>query len=228
MAFPPILVINLDDRKDRWTDIQQAFRHWPMPLERVSAVRMKPGWKGCSLSHKKCIEIAKERNYPWVLILEDDCLPEEHSLQRFQNLLPTLWKRKMNWDIFNGGPSQIFEAKIVSETPPLLQIKGYATHFILVHEGFYDKLIEDVNENMKIDVHYKDNVRSWSSVPLLATQAISQSDIENTQTDYSENFKKVNIYMLDTLQSYSSKLDSWVATGLIGAAVIGLVYSIKK
>jgi GR25 family glycosyltransferase involved in LPS biosynthesis len=216
MEFPPILVINLDERKDRWKEIQSSFSNWNVPLERVSAVRMKPGWKGCSLSHRKCIEIAKERNYPWVLILEDDCLPSS-TKQSLSEVLPSLWSRRNEWDIFNGGPSQLFDIKVVTEQIPLYQVKGYATHFILIHQGSYDRLLKEVHENMKIDVFYKDNMRCWASYPHCATQAVSKSDIENTETDYTDSFQKTNQQLFETLTNYRSKLQKTIALVLVGA-----------
>ena len=78
--FPPILYINLDSRKDRMQELTREFANFPVAPERVSAVKYSPGWKGCSASHLKCITIAKERNYPWVLIVEDDCALTTNAL----------------------------------------------------------------------------------------------------------------------------------------------------
>ena len=72
MNFPPVFVINLDKRPDRWSDIQVEFKDWN--IERVSATEFNPGWKGCTLSHIKCLELANQRNYDWILIVEDDCV----------------------------------------------------------------------------------------------------------------------------------------------------------
>ena len=190
MDIPPILVINLEERKDRWVAIQNAFQSWRVPLERVDAVRMKPGWKGCTLSHKKCIQIAKDRKYPWVLILEDDCVPEPDCHQRFKELLPSLWARRNEWDLFNGGISFLWEARVVQETPPLLKVSGWATQFIMVHEGSYDHLLEALNEDVKVDVYYTDHERTYCTVPHLAKQAPGISDIENKETDYLNNFER--------------------------------------
>jgi GR25 family glycosyltransferase involved in LPS biosynthesis len=82
--FPPVFVINLEDRKDRWAEIQESFRNWPVQLERIDAVRASPGWKGCFESHKKVVQLAKDKGYPWVLVLEDDCMPcSETSFTQF-------------------------------------------------------------------------------------------------------------------------------------------------
>ena len=196
MDIPPILVINLEERKDRWVSIQNAFQSWRVPLQRVEAVRMKPGWKGCSLSHKKCIQIAKDRKYPWVLIVEDDCKPEDDAQERFRALLPSLWARRSEWDLFNGGSSYLFSARVIQEEPPLLEVSGWATQFILIHEGSYDHL---------------------------ATQATGVSDIENKEIDYSAQFKKSEEILFTKIFLYKwDYIPKTVATVLIVGSILGL------
>jgi len=188
MEIPPICVINLEDRHDRWVKHQKAFKEWNVPMERINAVKMKPGWKGCTLSHRKCIEIAKERNYPWVIILEDDAIPMEGSIEQLRSLLPILWEKRDQWDLFNGGPTYLFEAEVFNTEPPLYKIKGYASHFCLIHRDVYDKILNEVDESVKIDVYYKDNLRSLCTVPHLSIQDTGYSDIENKEIDYQKYF----------------------------------------
>jgi hypothetical protein len=223
MDIPPILVINLEERKDRWVSIQNAFQDWHVPLERVEAVRMKPGWKGCTLSHKKCIQIAKDRKYPWVLILEDDCLPEPDCRQRFQALLPSLWARRSEWDIFNGGISYLWEARVIQEEPPLLKASGWATQFILIHEGSYDHLLDAVDDSVKIDVYYTDHERTYCTVPHLAIQTPGVSDITDNETDYVDNFKRSEETLLTKLFLYKwDFIPKTVAGFLVAGAAVGL------
>jgi hypothetical protein len=224
MDIPPILVINLEERKDRWVNLQNAFQSWRVPLERVEAVRMKPGWKGCSLSHKKCIQIAKDRKYPWVLILEDDCVPEPDCKQRFQALLPSLWARRNEWDIFNGGLTYLFEARVIQEEPPLLKVAGWSTQFILIHEGAYDHLLAAIHEDMKIDVYYKEKERSLCTVPHLAKQAPGISNIENKETDYLNNFERSEETLFVKLFLYKwDFIPRTVAGLLLTGAAVGLL-----
>ena len=189
MDIPPILAINLPERQDRWVSIQNVFQTWRQNIERVEAVKMDPGWKGCSLSHRKCIELAKQRGYPWVLIVEDDCLPTDGAYQRFRDLLPTLWARRSEWEIFSGGPSYLLGAKVVSRNPPLLDVVTYGTQFCLVHAGTYDKILKDVGDHLKIDVYYTESMKTWCTVPHLATQLPGKSDIDGKVTDHSDKFQ---------------------------------------
>lgn len=205
MDFPEILVINLDDRTERWEEIQQSFAGWP-PLERVSAVKDSPGWKGCAKSHVKCIKIAKERGYPWVVILEDDCEVKADSLERFRQLLPVLWKRKSEWDIFLGGCTNVRIIKQVEAEPPIFQITGLCAHFYLCTSDVYDKIIEQYNpknENsmIEIDLYYQKTLRIFCTTPFLAFQKPGVSDIEEESVDYIPHFTNAETRLNEFLES---------------------------
>ena len=66
----PILYINLKHREDRKEHIENHLKDYN--IERVEAVKTDNGFIGCALSHIKCLELAKERNYKECIILEDD------------------------------------------------------------------------------------------------------------------------------------------------------------
>jgi glycosyl transferase family 25 len=183
MEFPPTLVINLDDRKDRWEGIQASFAKWPVKLERVPAIKENPGWKGCYNSHKKCIQIAKERNYPWVLLLEDDCRLYENSSERFQKILSSLWEKRDTWEFFNGGPTFIDKIQKIQNDPPLFKLEGYATHFCLFNQSVYDKIINFPEK--QIDALYRENLSMICTRPHIAFQDLGKSDILDTDVDYS-------------------------------------------
>jgi len=205
MDFPKILVINLDDRTERWGEIQQSFTGWP-PLERVSAVKDSPGWKGCAKSHVKCIKIAKERGYPWVVVLEDDCEVKADSLERFRQLLPVLWKRKSEWDIFLGGCTNVRIIKQVEVEPPIFQITGLTTHFCLYNSDVYDKIIGQYNpknENtmIEIDLYYQKTMRMLCTTPFIAIQKPGVSDIEEETVDYIRHYTRSETILTQYLDS---------------------------
>jgi len=182
MEFPPTVVINLDNRIDRWADIQADFSSWAIPLERVSAVNEAPGQIGCWKSHQKCIQLALDRGYPWILILEDDCVPAPDGKERFLELLPTLWKSREDWDIFNGG-AQVIESwwitKVVQRNPPILESKAIMTHFILVSSRMYTTILQTVPTMGALDFYYMNHYRIWCTVPHIAIQKPGKSDIGN-------------------------------------------------
>ena len=191
--FPPSLMINLDSRKDRMSEFTQEFQSWPVTVERISAVKYNPGWKGCSASHLKCVKLAKERNYPWVLVMEDDCILTPGASEQFQALLPYLWENRDHWDIFYGGVTVIKKSKRISGSPAIFEVSCFAAHFCLIHNTSYTKILNNHPESIDdykdpIDVYYANTLRIWTTVPFFAKQRPSKSDIEEGVKDYTELF----------------------------------------
>lgn len=194
LTFPSTMVINLDSRADRIKEINSEFAGWPVKVERISAVKMSPGWKGCSASHLKSLRIAKERAYPWVVILEDDCILTPGARHQFELLLPYLWTKRSQWDIFYGGTTFLKDISVISKAPAIYKVKGFTTHFCLIHADTYDKILNghpsEVSEYKEpIDVFYAENFRIWTTTPFFAKQRPGASDIgENKIEDYSDVF----------------------------------------
>ena len=67
-----IFYINLEKRKDRLAHVQEELAKLGIPGERVCAIETADGAIGCTLSHIKCLELAKQRHYPFVFVCEDD------------------------------------------------------------------------------------------------------------------------------------------------------------
>jgi glycosyl transferase, family 25 len=68
--------INLDHRTDRKMHMENQLEQIRMAgnITRFNAIKNANGRIGCSLSHLKCIQLAKEANWESVMILEDDIL----------------------------------------------------------------------------------------------------------------------------------------------------------
>uniref|UniRef100_A0A6C0BCC3 Glycosyl transferase family 25 domain-containing protein n=1 Tax=viral metagenome TaxID=1070528 RepID=A0A6C0BCC3_9ZZZZ len=202
MEFPPTLFINLEKRPDRRKRMEDAFVSWPVPIERVEAVENTPGWKGCTLSHRKCIELAAQRGYPWVLILEDDCLIK--SSERFTSLLPTLWSKRDSFDVFLGGPLFFTRQTLIQADPPLINVNGKTTHFCLIPAHKYEQILRDIQPTYAvfvIDHYYARNFRIWATSPHLATQYESQSDIRKFENKSATIFKESEKALEDFLET---------------------------
>jgi GR25 family glycosyltransferase involved in LPS biosynthesis len=206
MQFPPILVINLKERTDRWKQISKQLDDLGVSYERVEAVRKEPGWKGCAESFRKCYKAAKQRKYPWVLILEDDCLFQRNGMERFQELLPILWERRDEWDVFNGGSIYIHKACKVLEEPPLFQLKSWSAHFLLVNNHAYNRLLGLVKDH-RADHFDKLRIRSWGTYPHIAIQQKGYSNIEKKQRNSRPKF-----HMSDKILRLISKGNSRCST----------------
>ena len=68
------LYINLTTRPDRKVHIEGQLRGIGLNPTRFNAIKLKNGRIGCSMSHLKCLQIAKNNNWPYVMICEDDLL----------------------------------------------------------------------------------------------------------------------------------------------------------
>jgi hypothetical protein len=200
--FPEVFVINLDHRTDRWAVIERTCSAADLAPVRVSAVSASPGWRGCALSHLKCVRLAKEGSLPWVLILEDDATFTPEAMDRFRGFLGYLWEHRDKWERFNGGPTFPAqpEIRILSRKPPLMYAKGFATHFNLIHARAYDIILSwDPERDRMIDVFYMELesrfrtvFSSVATVPHISTQVTSRSEIspfsEQSENDYSIYF----------------------------------------
>jgi GR25 family glycosyltransferase involved in LPS biosynthesis len=203
MQFPPTLVINLADRPEKWKQTQESFAQFPVTLERLDAVRASPGWKGCTASHFKAINLAKERKYEWVLILEDDAQLAANGYAQFMELLPVLHVRRDEWDIFLGGATMVEHVQQKCTTPPLYQAGAYTTHFCLIHRDAYDKILNTYKDG-PIDVYYKETMRLWMTNPHIAIQRPGVSDIEHKNTNYNKLFDDASrkLMFMGFLQTY--------------------------
>jgi len=204
--FPPTFVINLDKRQDRMNEIKTEFKHWPVSIERISAIKLSPGWKGCFASHLKCIQIAKDRNYPWVVILEDDCILTPNAIHRFHELLPFLWNNRRRWDMFNGGVTYLKQHTQISRKPSIHEVYGYAANFYMVHQAAYNRILNGCPKNPEhykdpVDVYYTDTFRIWTTTPYLAKQRPGESDIgEKMVKDYTGLFDVAERTLLESEQ----------------------------
>ena len=201
MQFPHILVINLKERTDRWNQISKHLDSLHLDYERVDAIKKEPGWVGCTLSFAKCYRLAKKRNYPWVLVLEDDCLLQPGGKERFEQLLPILWQRRAEWDVFSGGSIYINKACRVSEEPPLFQMNAWSSHFILVHKDSYDKVLGLSKNNHAADHFYKLKIRCWSTYPHIAIQRSGYSNLEQKNRFMRKKFQIADTILQDQLHA---------------------------
>ena len=162
-----ILVINLDDRPDRWQSLlHEAGRHIDgTRLERLSAIRGTTlqgygcpplfrgrrrdrtwaGRAGCTLSHREAIALAARRGWRSVLILEDDVAFTADFDTQAARLAGAL--RDARWDIcYLGFTDPIGPFRQLGDLSPpcaLYQLYGCnTTHAYIVRDTAYAKLLE--------------------------------------------------------------------------------------
>lgn len=137
---------------------------------------------GISRSHKKCIQIAKKRDLPYVIIIEDDIMfLHKEALIKFQKYRQDLPK---GWDIYLGGMYDGTPVPI-NENVAVVKDKISGLHLYMVHQNFYDKFLEAdeaANLDWWLSIEAKANI--YLAYPMLALQ----------HEFYSDNAKKVLNY----------------------------------
>ncbi|MGE0198791.1 MAG: hypothetical protein AB7N99_05625 [Simkaniaceae bacterium] len=137
-----IVYINLEHRTDRRERLCQELKrlHLSYPeMIRIPAFHTPlNGRKGCILSHIAGLEMAEEKGWEHVLILEDDCQfsasPQKirEGMKGFQDIL------QGEWDVFFLG-GQFLESRPVSSQ--LLHItKSHRAHAYIVNRPYYSVL----------------------------------------------------------------------------------------
>ena len=96
-----VVYINLKYRTDRKIHAERQFLNLGIHATRVEALRTLDGAIGCTISHIKCIELAKQNNWPSVCICEDDVLFTNPEV--FKTQLDRFLKSDINWDVLLLG-----------------------------------------------------------------------------------------------------------------------------
>jgi len=186
----PCFCINLDERKEKWEATQEAFAGTGIVPQRFSAIKHTEGWRGCGASHVAVARKAMLAGLPWVLVIEDDCVPADDFAERWPAVRDALWEERDAWDMFLGGPTYV-KGPAQFHGKHLVEIESaFATHFYVLNVSAYTKAIAwNPDRHGPIDVYYSDQFRIVTTQPLLAYQRPSNSDIENKHVDYSKIFQ---------------------------------------
>ena len=193
-----VVYINLEHRTDRKEHIEGQLKQIGFTnVERFNAVKTANGRVGCTLSHIKCIELAKQRNYSHVVICEDDTMFT--NVELFQKQLNAFLSKHHSWDVVlfagnNVPPYEQIDATCVSVN------RCQTTTCYMVNGHYYDTLLANYKEGLAklmrspeqhvsyaIDKYWfslqsKDN---WYLItPLTVIQREDYSDIEGRVTNY--------------------------------------------
>jgi glycosyl transferase family 25 len=180
----PTYIINLKERDDRKSYILEEIKKLPgLSYEIVDAIRDET--KTCFASHIKCIQQAKDNNLPYVLILEDDAMFTNDCITIFNSAFDQIQNKQ--WDMLYLGAN--LNSPAHSITPLLLKLSGaYTTHAYMVHERFYDTIL-NLKLDFEIDVCYSklmENHNVYMCDPIIAYQLPSYSDLQDGYRDYNQ------------------------------------------
>jgi glycosyl transferase family 25 len=189
--------INLEARVDRKQHVEQQLSNIGITATRFNAIKLKNGAVGCSMSHLKCLEIAKQNNWDHVLIVEDDILFLNPEL--FKNQLNKFLKNHSDFDVVLIGGNNVPPYQKIDDSCVKVYRCQTTTGYI-VQKHYYDTLISNIKEGIhKLINHPEQHVlyaidKYWFQLqekdnwylitPLTVTQREDYSDIEKRHTNY--------------------------------------------
>jgi glycosyl transferase family 25 len=189
--------INLESRPDRKIYVEQQLNNIGINATRFNAVQMNNGAIGCSISHLKCIQLAKENKWDHILIVEDDItfLNPTLFVRQFNSFL----KNHKNFDVVLLAGNNVPPYYKIDDTCIKVQ-RCQTTTGYLVKSHYYDKLINNYRDsigklmrepekkiNYAIDKYWFNlqAIDNWYLIiPLTITQKEDYSDIEKRPTNY--------------------------------------------
>ena len=198
--FQHVLYINLEHREDRKVHIlDQLSKIGVVHPERLQAVKTANGAVGCGLSHIKCLELAKSREWETVCIIEDDFKCTD--TKKFLNSVRQFEKQDfIEWDVLLLGGNNVPPYYQSDAIDYCVQISNCQTTVgYVVKRSFYDTLIQNMREAVKnliqtgnkklyaIDMYWKQlqsSQRWYLITPLTITQHTCFSDVEQQTYNY--------------------------------------------
>lgn len=188
--------INLESRTDRKKHIEAQLLNINIKAERFNAVKLENGAIGCSMSHLRCLKIAKENKWDHLLIIEDDA--EFSDPELFKCKFDTFLKTHDDWDVVLLGGNNIPPYKVIDETCVKVT-KCQTTTCYMVKGHYFETLINNIKDgidlllkNNKLRVHYaidkywfklQERDNWFLIVPLTVFQKEDYSDIEKKTTN---------------------------------------------
>lgn len=200
--------INLEYREDRKKHAEEQLEKIGIKnYQRFNAIEMDFGAIGCSMSHLKCLQIARENNWSHLLICEDDIL----------FLDPELLVRQLNTFLENHQDDWDVVLLAGNNTSPYIEVDNcclqvgrcQTTTGYIVKSHYYETLISNISESIEkltadpynrtsyaIDRYWftlQQRDRWFLIVPLSVIQKNDYSDIEKKYISYSQAMMDMNI-----------------------------------
>lgn len=178
------ILINLPRRKDRLEhskNVLSKFINESDTLEICPGVDMIENTTiAVREAHKKAVQIAKDKNFDFVLIIEDDIMLRAGAREYFDTLLNNLPK---DFDVLLFG---IYSGVILENEESQFWdgvCKFSGLHFYVVHKNAYDKIL-NYNGTQPIDHWIGENLNCRISKKHFAYQLDGWSDNAKTYTAY--------------------------------------------
>ena len=195
------LYINLESRKDRKEHIEGELKSIGIHGVRFNAIKLQNGRIGCSMSHLKCLQIAKKNNWPYVMICEDDLLflDKEKAVNHMNAFFKLHSGENDNCNIVLLAGNNVPPYKRIDDTCIRVSHCQTTTGYI-VKNAYYDTLIENIKTGIEKLMKNPTNAFSYAIdkfwiqlqkrdvwyllAPIIAVQREDYSDIEQRTTNY--------------------------------------------
>jgi hypothetical protein len=195
-----VVYINLQERIDRKAQVEeQLSKVGLINFNRFNAIKLPNGALGCSMSHLKCLQLAKDRNLDHILIVEDDIIFLNPGI--FIGQLNKFLQNNKEWDILLIAGNNVPPYRVVDDT--CVQVSWcQTTTGYLIRKQYYDTLINNIKEGInKLIREPKNKImyaidKYWLTlqkrdtwlllVPLTVSQREGYSNIENCVTNFTK------------------------------------------
>ena len=223
-----VVLINLDERKDRLCHALEQLNAFA-PSEKVTRVAAvngktikgfgkKPWFKngkkdlkwagraGCTLSHRKALDLSISRKWNTTLILEDDFVCLSNDIKLWDSLSDAIFNNNKEWELLYFGfttplgPTR--KIANINNNNSIYQIQGAkTTHAYLIKSDFAKWILSELpieknvwqwcSRKRGIDRWYSRNLSKKGSVycvsPSLFVQSDFKSDIVDARNGVSDN-----------------------------------------
>jgi GR25 family glycosyltransferase involved in LPS biosynthesis len=145
--------INLENRPERNLDtIVELKKLGIKKPNRFNAIKHEIPLVGCAKSHMGCLEKAKELNWDYVIIFEDDIKIEgkQKIIEKFNKFI------KYDFDVLYLGCWN-YLAPIKVERDLARVIKASCLHAYIVKSHYYDTLINNLKEGIELKLKDPNN-----------------------------------------------------------------------
>lgn len=190
-TLPPTVYINLDRRTDRRSHMNRQSALLQHPFERISAI--DNGFMGCTSSHLQAVTLAAERQYPYVLILEDD-FQLDVPVTTFKRLVCStlqVLNQQHTWHVLMLNMTPIDLVKRGNHARLYRTRRALAMPAYIVHRSYYTRLQTVFQTALRLKqpcdlatqrVQPRD---AWYGLyPGICRQKPGYSDLEKRQVNY--------------------------------------------
>ena len=141
--------INLRERTEKNKNTREELKRFGIHSpNRFEAIKHEIGIVGCVKSHIRCIELAKERGYPFVCIFEDDIV--FRNVEKCREMIHKYIN--YDYDVLYLG-CRVLNNQYDFITDELIRINSsYCNHAYLIKSHYYEILLKNFYDGMELKI----------------------------------------------------------------------------